>query len=139
MSDLTQLYQDIILGHNKRPRNYGSLDEFTGKVEKNNPLCGDEVTVYWKIKNDQISEITFTAQGCAISRASASIMTDLLVGKTIEEANIVFEKLRLYLSEEPPEGSSMECLGDLVAFSGVRDYPSRVKCAVLPWIAFLES
>ena len=106
MSDLTQLYQDIILGHNKRPRNYGTLEDFSGKAEKNNPLCGDEVTVYWKTVDNRISDLRFTAQGCAISRASASIMTELLSGKSQKESVAIFDAFRALLEEE--SGASTE-------------------------------
>ena len=139
MSDLTQLYQDIILGHNKRPKNYGPLSEFSGKAEKNNPLCGDEVTVYWKIEDDRISELNFTSQGCAISRASASIMTELLVGKTRDEADEILGKFRSLLQEQAEEAVDSQDLGELIALSGVRQYPSRIKCAVLAWEALLEN
>ncbi|QXD24347.1 SUF system NifU family Fe-S cluster assembly protein [Opitutia bacterium ISCC 51] len=138
MSDLTQLYQDIILGHNKRPRNYGTLEDFSGKAEKNNPLCGDEVTVYWKAVDNQISDLRFTAQGCAISRASASIMTELLSGKSKKESVAIFDAFRALLEEESGASTEVVELGDLKALSGVRQYPSRIKCAFLPWQALLE-
>ena len=138
MSDLTQLYQDIILGHNKRPENYGPLDAFSGKAHKNNPLCGDEVTVYWKTEEGRLAKLNFTSQGCAISRASASIMTVLLAGKTREEAAAIFEKFSALLKAADEELEGSEELGDLVALSGVRQYPSRIKCAILAWEALLE-
>ena len=138
MSDLTQLYQDIILGHNKRPRNYGALEGYSGKAEKNNPLCGDEVSVYWKTEDDRISDLRFTAQGCAISRASASIMTELLSGKSKKESVALFDAFRTLLEEEGGAASEEAELGDLMALSGARQYPSRIKCAFLPWQALLE-
>lgn len=138
MSDLTQLYQDIILGHNKRPRNYGALEDFSGKAEKNNPLCGDEVTVYWKTVDNRISDLRFTAQGCAISRASASIMTELLSGKSQKESVAIFDAFRALLEEESGADKEVVDLGDLKALSGVRQYPSRIKCAFLPWQALLD-
>lgn len=138
MSDLTQLYQDIILGHNKRPKNYGPLDAFSGKAEKYNPLCGDEVTVYWQLEGDRIATLNFTSRGCAISRASASIMTELMTGKSREEADAIFGKFRALLKTGDEEVEGSEELGELVALSGVRQYPSRIKCAVLAWEALLE-
>lgn len=138
MSDLTQLYQDIILGHNKRPKNYGALESYSGMAEKNNPLCGDEVTIYWKTQDHRISDLSFTAQGCAISRASASIMTERLAGKSKEESQVIFDAFRTLLEEEKGDASDAVDLGDLMALSGVRQYPSRIKCALLPWQALFE-
>ena len=138
MSDLTQLYQDIILGHNKRPKNYGVLEDFSGTAEKNNPLCGDEVTVYWKTEDNRISTLSFTAQGCAISRASASMMTELLAGKSREESEALFAAFRALLEGSDGDGLDEIDLGDLKALSGVRKYPSRIKCAFLPWQALFE-
>ena len=138
MSDLTQLYQDIILGHNKRPKNYGPLDNYSGKAEKNNPLCGDEVTVFWTLQDEHIAALQFTSQGCAISRASASIMTDLLKGKTPDQVKQLFEDFRSLLQSPEEDQAPASDLGELVALSGVRQYPSRIKCALLAWEALLE-
>lgn len=139
MSELNQLYQDIILGHNKRPNNYGEPERFSGKTDKHNPLCGDEVTVYWKIEDNRITELSFTSQGCAISRASASMMTEVLQGKTLEEARTVYRSITQFLSGVDHASDLPEVLGDLAALSGVRDYPSRIKCATLAWEAFMEN
>lgn len=137
MSDLTQLYQEIILGHNKNPRNFSRLENHTGKADINNPLCGDEVTVYWKIEDQAYSEITFQAQGCAISRASASMMTELLKGKSLEESKCLFSSLLNFLSDADSSESLGDEFGELAALSGVRNYPSRIKCATLAWQALL--
>ena len=136
MSDLTQLYQEIILGHNKEPRNYGALSDPCSKADGNNPLCGDEVTVYWNILDDKITELSFEAQGCAISRASASMMTELLKGRSLEEARSLYARMdSFFASSEIPEMS--EDFGELVALAGVRKFPSRIKCATLAWQTFL--
>jgi nitrogen fixation protein NifU and related proteins len=135
MSDLTQLYREIILDHNKNPRNYQTLENYTGKADINNPLCGDEVTVYWRIEDEVFSEITFQAQGCAISRASASMMTELLKGKSVEESKSLFSSLLNFLSGPDSSESLGNDFGNLAALSGVRKYPSRIKCARLAWQA----
>lgn len=136
MSDLTQLYQEIILGHNKRPRNYGALSDPCSKADGNNPLCGDEVTVYWKILDDKITELSFEAQGCAISRASASMMTELLKGRSLDEARSLFAGMDSFLTSSNVAEMPEE-FGELVALAGVRKFPSRIKCATLAWHAFL--
>lgn len=138
MSELTELYQEIILDHNKYPRNYGSLVDFTDRGEGNNPLCGDEVTVYWKIGCGSIEAISFEARGCAISQASASMMTRILKGKKVEEAKRLFHLLREQLTQGDGDGPFPEELGDLAALAGVRKYPARIKCATLAWHTILE-
>lgn len=138
MSELTELYQEIILDHNKYPRNYGSLADFTGKGEGNNPLCGDEVTVYWKMVAGAIEALTFQARGCAISQASASMMTRILKGKSVEEAQKLFQLLRRHLTQAYGENEFPEELGDLAALAGVRRYPARIKCATLAWHALFD-
>ena len=139
MSDLTQLYQEIILSHNKNPHNYGSLQEYSGKAVGRNPLCGDEVTVYWKIEDGLISSVVFQAQGCAISRASASMMTELLIDKTDSEARQLFGKLKNRLNDLESREDLGEEFGDLNSLSGVRKYPSRIKCATLAWETLIEN
>ena len=139
MSDLLQLYQEIILSHNKSPLNYGTLEGHTGSAEANNPLCGDQVTVFWKSQGDILTEITFFAQGCAISRASASMMTHLLKGKSIPEAREFYAKLMALLRGEDSGVALDGQLGDLVALSGVRKYPARIKCATLAWHALIDN
>ncbi len=138
MSDLTQLYQAVILDHNKHPRNYGELDEYTDKVFGKNPLCGDEITVYSIINDGLISDISFEAQGCAISRASASLMVEALKGKTREESLALFESFKQLLSAEGKDGVLSPELENLVALTGVKKYPARIKCAFLPWETFFN-
>jgi len=138
VSDFLQLYQEIILKHNKHPLNYGKQDGFEHSASGHNPLCGDQVTVYWSLEGSRFSDIRFESQGCAISRASASMMTDLLTGKTLEEANELFKDFSLNLNCEGDEREVDEAFGELVALSEVRKYPSRVKCVTLAWHALLE-
>lgn len=127
------LYQEMILEHNKKPRNFKKLDGATHTAEGYNPLCGDHLTVYLHI-NDQntIDDVTFVGEGCAISKASASMMTTSLKGKKVEEANKLFEEFhKLIVGELKPEKATL--LGKLAAFSSIWHYPARVKCASLCW------
>ena len=131
MSELTDLYQEIILDHNKRPRNYRELPGCTCEAEGHNPLCGDEVKVFVQLDGETLSDVAFQGQGCAISRASASMMTGKTKGRTAQEAKAMSAQVRDMLlgeSSEPPRE-----LGDLAALSGVRQFPARIKCAMLPW------
>ena len=134
MSELYDLYQEVILDHNKQPRNYGELTDTEHRAEGNNPLCGDRLTVDLMVDADRIVDIRFRGQGCAISVASASLMTDAVKGKTVEEANAIFERFHDMLTGDPgvPAEASGE-LGKLAVFSGVREFPIRVKCATLAW------
>jgi nitrogen fixation NifU-like protein len=132
MSDLRELYQEVILDHNKRPRNFGSLPEANHHAEGHNPLCGDRLLVYLDVEDGIIRGVSFEGAGCAISRASASLMTDAVKGKTVAEAEQLFEEFRRMVTsgvDEEVEAS----LGKLSVFCGVREYPSRVKCASLAW------
>jgi nitrogen fixation NifU-like protein len=131
MSELADLYQEIILDHNKRPRNYRELPECTCSAEGNNPLCGDEVKVFVKVDKGTLADVAFQGQGCAISRASASMMTGKTKGRSEEEARVLSGKVRDMLLG--PESSPPSDLGDLAALSGVRKFPARIKCAMLPW------
>lgn len=131
MSDLADLYQEIILDHNKRPRNYREMPECTCQAEGLNPLCGDEVKVFVRVENDQLSDVAFQGQGCAISRASASMMTGKTKGRSTEEARALSGRVRDMLVG--PEAEPARELGDLAALSGVRKFPARIKCAMLPW------
>ncbi len=135
MSELSDLYQEIILDHNRRPRNYGKLEHATHEAEGHNPLCGDEISVHLKIENDRITDITFDGQGCAISKASASLMTSRLKGRTLEEVRAVAADVRDLLTGQDEEAADLEKLGDLAALQGVRKYAVRVKCATLAWHA----
>jgi nitrogen fixation protein NifU and related proteins len=132
MSDLQDLYQEVILDHNRRPRNFRVLDEGR-KAEGYNPLCGDRLTVYLRVEDGVIKDATFQGSGCAISKASASIMTDVVKGKTVAEAEKLFE--RFHRAVTAPVDAPVEDLGKLSALTGVRQFPVRVKCATLAWYA----
>ena len=129
--ELNDLYRDVILDHNRRPRNFGGLDPADASVEGFNPLCGDRLTVRLQMQDDKISDIRFEGQGCAISTASASLMTEAVKGKTRADALRLFDRVHQLLTDDgaPPA----EELGKLAALSGVREYPARVKCASLCW------
>jgi nitrogen fixation NifU-like protein len=131
MADLRELYQDVILEHSKSPRNYRELPGANHKAEGYNPLCGDHFTLYLKLDGDVIRDITFQGSGCAISKASASMMTQSLKGKTKEEAEKLFEHFHSLVTGKV-NGNQAE-LGKLAVFSGVREFPVRVKCATLAW------
>jgi nitrogen fixation NifU-like protein len=131
MADLRDLYQEVILDHSKAPRNYRELPNANQKAEGYNPLCGDHFTVYLEVEGDSIREITFQGAGCAISKASASMMTQSLKGKTRTEAEKLFEKFHELVTQGPNGGAGE--LGKLAVFSGVSEFPSRVKCATLAW------
>jgi nitrogen fixation NifU-like protein len=133
MSDLRELYQEVILDHNKRPRNFGPLDAANRRAEGYNPLCGDRLTVYLKITNDTIEDVRFEGSGCAISKASASMMTDALKGKTLAEADALFERFHRMVTAPPDQEPDTSQLGKLAVLSGVREFPVRVKCASLAW------
>jgi nitrogen fixation NifU-like protein len=129
--ELNELYRDVILDHNRRPRNFGALDPADASVEGFNPMCGDRLTVRLQMADDKIREIRFEGQGCAISTASASMMTEAVKGKTAAEALQLFDRVHQLLTDDaaPPADD----LGKLAALSGVREYPARVKCASLCW------
>ncbi|HSU59559.1 MAG TPA: SUF system NifU family Fe-S cluster assembly protein [Bryobacteraceae bacterium] len=130
MSDLHDLYQETILDHSKRPRNKAALAGATHKAEGYNPLCGDRLSLQLKIENGHITGVGFQGAGCAISTASASLMTEAIKGKTPDEVESAFQKFHALLTEERPPAPD---LGKLAVFSGVREYPMRVKCATLAW------
>jgi nitrogen fixation NifU-like protein len=131
--DIQDLYQELILDHNRRPRNRRALPEADHKAEGYNPLCGDRVTVYINLEGDRVKDVSFEGAGCAISTASASLMTETLRGKTLEEAKALFKKFHGLVTGEPVEESEGPRLGKLEVFSGVCKYPARVKCATLVW------
>jgi nitrogen fixation NifU-like protein len=134
MADLQELYQSIILDHNRRPKNYGPLESATNRAEGKNPLCGDEVVVELRLAGDMIEDVKFTAQGCAVSRASASIMTQAIKGKSAEEADRLFSQFHdLVTGKLKPDERESRALGEMAAFSGVARFPIRVKCASMPW------
>jgi nitrogen fixation NifU-like protein len=132
MDDLRDLYQETILDHGKNPRNFGKLDDANHEAQGHNPLCGDRLTVFVKTEGDRISEVTFEGNGCAISMASASMMGDALKGMPVDEAEKVFKSFHDLVTSEA-DGTPEEELGKLVVFSGVREFPVRVKCATLAW------
>jgi nitrogen fixation NifU-like protein len=132
--DLQDLYQELILDHNRRPRNRGALDGADHQAEGYNPLCGDHVTVYLKLDGDVVREVRFEGSGCAISTASASLMTEAVKGKTLAEAKALFRRFHALVTgvgEAEEDGSPN--LGKLTVFSGICHYPARVKCATLAW------
>ncbi|MGH9407022.1 MAG: Fe-S cluster assembly sulfur transfer protein SufU [Terriglobia bacterium] len=131
MSDLRDLYQEVVIDHSKRPRNFGALRGPHRTAQGYNPLCGDRVAVHVRIENDRLSDISFEGAGCAISTASASIMTEALKGKTAGEAKALFEEFHDLVTEGKVHGGAP--LGKLAVFSNVSDYPARVKCATLVW------
>jgi nitrogen fixation NifU-like protein len=130
-SDLRDLYQEVILDHNRKPRNFGPLAGADHTAEGSNPLCGDRVKVSLKMEGDVLQEIAFEGAGCAISTASASLMTEALAGKTTAEARALFAQFHEMLTAGDP--GDAETLGKLAVFSGVREFPMRVKCATLAW------
>ena len=130
---LDELYQEVILDHNRSPRNFGEVDHADRQADGYNPLCGDKIKVYLRIQDGLIQEIGFKGTGCAISTASASIMTEILKGKTIEEARELFEAFHALVTGRMEGEVDLDTLGQLAAFHGVSGYPVRVKCATLPW------
>lgn len=133
MLDLRELYQQIILDHNKSPRNFRALADADRSAEGYNPLCGDHVNVYLKLKDDRIEEITFQGSGCAISKASASLMTSLLKRQSVEEADALFGKFHDLVAGDDSTVPDLDKMGKLAVFSGVRAFPTRIKCATLAW------
>ena len=132
MSDLRELYQQVILDHNKNPRNFHEMADATSAVDGYNPLCGDHYKIFLKTEGDTIREVSFTGSGCAISKASASVMSSSLKGKSTAEAHQLFDVFHKLVTGEPGSLSTAE-LGRLAAFSGVSEFPARVKCATLAW------
>jgi nitrogen fixation NifU-like protein len=133
MSDLRELYQEVILDHSKRPRNFHALPDANRKAEGYNPLCGDRETVYLELEGDVVKDVAFEGAGCAISTASASMMTESVKGKTRAEADALFERFHGLITGVLPQAPGSPALGKLEVFSGVREFPIRVKCATLPW------
>ena len=134
MSDLRDLYQEVILDHNRVPRNFGKLENANRQAEGHNPLCGDRVSVFLHVEGDRIEGIAFQGSGCAISTASASLMTEALKGRTVEEARRLFHGFHDLLTIGGGGGDADD-LGKLAVFAGVREYPIRIKCATLAWHA----
>jgi nitrogen fixation protein NifU and related proteins len=138
MSELTDLYQEVVLDHSKRPRNYGPLQGETHHAEGLNPLCGDRITVHARVVEGVLSEVRFEGSGCAISRASASVMTGVVKGKSGPEVEALFGRFHHLVTEGPTAGDQ-EPLGKLAVFGGVHEFPARVKCASLAWHALRQA
>jgi nitrogen fixation protein NifU and related proteins len=131
MSDLSDLYQEVILDHNKRPRNFRGMESPTHEAEGFNPLCGDRLNLYVRVDGDVITDLSFLGSGCAISKASASLMTDALKGCTVAQARDLFDRFHRVVTTPPDQ--PVEELGKLSVLAGVREFPVRVKCASLAW------
>lgn len=131
MSDLSELYQEVILDHNKRPRNFRTIESPSHHAEGYNPLCGDRLTLFLQVDGDRIADVSFQGSGCAISKASASLMTDELKGRTVAEARELFGRFHQVVTTPPDR--PVEDLGKLSVLAGVREFPVRVKCASLAW------
>lgn len=136
MSDLRDLYQETILDHHKKPRNFRKLDAADRQLEGYNPLCGDKVTVFVKLDGNVIRDVAFQGAGCAISTASASMMTETLKGKTVEEAEGIFANFHKLITAKDVSEVDEDMLGKLAVFGGVREFPMRAKCATLAWHTF---
>jgi nitrogen fixation protein NifU and related proteins len=133
--DLTELYQSVILENNRRPRNFRKLPTANRSAAGNNPVCGDEITVYLRLENGRIADISFEGAGCAISQASASVMTQRLKGRTVAEAEALFGRFKNIVTQGTPEEDDL----DLSAFAGVHQFPARIKCATLGWHAAINA
>jgi nitrogen fixation NifU-like protein len=131
--DLRELYQEVILDHGKHPRNHRFPEPYNREGRGYNPLCGDRVTLRVQLDGDKIADIGFIGQGCAISQASCSTMTEALKGKTVAEAEALFEKFHRMVTSDDESGDDIDALGKLAVFAGVREFPMRVKCATLGW------
>ena len=133
MSELSELYQQVILDHNKKPRNFRKLETANHYAEGYNPLCGDQLTIYVNLEDDRVTDVGFEGSGCAISKASASMMTQAVKGKSKEQAETLFKQFHSMVTGELDEENEENTLGNLKIFAGVREFPVRVKCATLPW------
>ena len=133
MSELSDLYQEVILEHNKNPRNFREIENADKTAEGYNPLCGDQLKLYLAMENETVKDVAFKGSGCAISKASASIMTQVVKGKTRAEAEILFDEFHKMVLGEMDEEVEENQLGKLKIFAGVREFPARVKCASLSW------
>ena len=135
-SDFRELYQETILDHNKNPRNYRAMPDATHHLEGFNPLCGDRLHLYLRVESGLIKDASFEGQGCAISKSSASLMTASVKGKTIEEAEALFNRFHELVTSDINSSPDTKALGKLAVFAGVREFPARIKCAILPWHTF---
>ena len=132
MSGLSELYQEILLEHNSKPRNYRKVEDASSSAEGYNPLCGDQITLYLKVVDDVVEDVGFQGVGCAISRASASMMTQSIKGKSLCEAGGIFDAFHSMITH-PGQEPDYDTLGDLETLAGVNEYPTRIKCAILAW------
>ena len=133
MSELSELYQQVILDHNKKPRNFRKLENANHTADGYNPLCGDQLTIYLDLEDGLVKEVGFEGSGCAISKASASMMTQAVKGKSKEQAETLFQEFHSMVTGGLNEETEENSLGHLKIFAGVREFPVRVKCATLPW------
>ena len=133
MYDLEDLYQEIVMDHNRRPRNFGEIKNPTNSANGFNPLCGDQITLQLHLEDDLVSDVAFRGVGCAISKSSASMMTEELKGKTLDHAENLFEAFRKMITRNPGDSYDSDLLGDLEILQGVSRYPARIKCATLAW------
>jgi len=131
--ELRELYQQVILDHNKSPRNFRKIENPTQEADGHNPLCGDTIHVYLKVEDGIIKDVSFEGKGCAISKASASLMTSMIKGKTVKEAEELFEKFHALVTGKLGENPDLDEFGKLAVFAGVQEFPVRVKCASLAW------
>jgi nitrogen fixation NifU-like protein len=134
-AELRDLYQEVILDHNKRPRNFRVMEDADHRADGHNPLCGDRVTVFVRLAGDRIEDVSFQGNGCAISKASASLMTDSVKGQSLGQVDALFQDFQSMVTAPPDTAIETDGLGKLVVFAGVREFPSRVKCASLAWHA----
>jgi nitrogen fixation NifU-like protein len=139
MNEMEELYREIILDHNKRPRNFRKMEGCTHHADGHNPLCGDEIEVFVKVEGERIADISFQGEGCAISKSSASLMTSALKGKTLAEARQECGLVISMLTGKFDPKTDLDALGDIAALQGVRQFPARIKCATLSWHALEES
>jgi len=134
MSDLRELYQEVILDHSKHPHNFREMAEANRRADGHNPLCGDRATVFLRVEGDVVRDVSFKGSGCSISTASASMMTDALRGRTLAEAEALFARFHDLVTADPSRAATASAeLGKLAVFAGVHEFPVRVKCASLPW------
>lgn len=133
MSDLRELYQEMILDHTRKPRNFGRLEGAARRAQGFNPLCGDLVTVYVEVDDEVVRDVRFEGKGCAISTASASLMTEAIKGKRTAQAEQLFERFHQVVTSDPGKPVDLDSLGKLAVLAGVREFPMRVKCASLAW------
>ena len=139
MDELRDLYQQVILDHNKDPKNYGKPESASHKSEGYNPLCGDKVKVYLDVKEGIIEDVHFEGSGCAISKASASVMTTILKNRTVKDAKQIFRSFQEMITSDVNTEIDLEKVGKMAVFAGVREFPTRVKCAGLPWHTVLAA